>query len=153
MNSSFDPTEIIQGVGILVFLVGLLIGLAIAVLIIYLVYNVFKRIPEEHRVMEPGLVWLLLIPCFNIVWNFFVYPRLADSLKNYFNSVDDESVGDCGKTLAWLYASFSAASIIPYLGVLLGLAALVIWIIFIVQAYGYKNRIVQGQGAGPGQMA
>lgn len=153
MRTSFDPSEIVGAVGIVAAIIGLLVGIALAIVLIYLVYNVFRQIPEEHRQMQPGLVWLLLIPCFGVVWNFFVYPKLADSLKNYFNSVGDESVGDCGKTLAWLYAGFAAGSVIPYLGMLLGLASLVIWIIFIVKAYGYKNMIVQGQAAGPGQPA
>jgi len=151
MNPSFDPSEIVSAVGIVAVIIGLLVGFAVAILLIYLVYNVFRQIPEEHREMQPGLVWLLLIPCFGIVWNFFVYPKLADSFKNYFNSVGDESVGDCGKTLAWLYAAFVVGSIIPYLGFLVSLASLVIWIIFMVKAYGYKNMIVAGQGAGPAQ--
>lgn len=34
--------------------------------------------------MWPGLVWLMLIPLFNIIWQFFVVLGLAQSLGNEF---------------------------------------------------------------------
>ena len=39
--------------------------------------------------MEPAMVFLLLIPCFGLVWNFFLYPRLSRSFQKYFQSVGD----------------------------------------------------------------
>jgi hypothetical protein len=34
--------------------------------------------------MRPGLVWLMLIPVFNIIWHFFVVVGLAKSVGNEF---------------------------------------------------------------------
>src|SRR5208283_4392276 len=41
-------------------------------------------LPEQHRKLEQGRVWLLLIPIFNIVWQFFVLPNIAKSFQDYF---------------------------------------------------------------------
>ena len=60
------------GLGILALIV--LFILAIQVLICFLLHKCYQRIPQPFRKMEAGLVWLLLIPCFNLIWNFFVYP-------------------------------------------------------------------------------
>ncbi|MBN2433055.1 MAG: hypothetical protein JXQ27_16405 [Acidobacteria bacterium] len=121
--------------------ISLVIFLGIMITIIMIVQSVYKRIPPEHREMEPGMVWLLLIPCFNVVWNFFVFPKLSRSLKSYFFSIGRTDVGDCGEGLGLAYAILSAVSIIPYLNCLTFPAAIIILIIFLVKATGLKNQI------------
>ena len=132
-------------VGLGVVLVALVVSLAIQAIICYLLMNCFKAIPSEFRLMEPGMVWLLLIPCFNLVWIFFVFPRLSKSFKTCFDSVQDTTVGDCGAALGLTYAILCVVSIIPYLGCLTGVAALVVLIIYLVKVTGLKNRIPQQQ--------
>ena len=125
--------------------IGALIGLAIAILILFLVYKCYVAIPEKHRKMSPGMVWLLLIPCFNLVWIFFVFPGLSKSFKSYFDSVGDNTVGDCGGLLALWYCILAVGSIplslVPFLGFLAGLATLVLLIIFLVKSFGLKAKI------------
>jgi len=130
-------------------LAGGFTGLVISAVIAFLVYNVLKEIPAKHREMEPPLVWLLLIPCFNLVWNFFVYPGLAKSFKRYFDSVGDDTVGDCGLGLAKLFCVMVVlAVVIPFVGwFLLSIVALVLWIILIVKAYELKSKMAES-GAG-----
>jgi hypothetical protein len=55
--------------------IGALIGIGLLVLLVVFLNNTFKRIPAKHRQMEPGQVFLLLIPCFGNVWMFFVYQK------------------------------------------------------------------------------
>jgi hypothetical protein len=136
-----DPMTVIRlisGVVGMSFLIGLLV---VHIIIIIFVYNDYQSVPPSFRKLEPGLVWLLLIPCFPIVWNFWVFPKLADSFKAYFDSVGDQSVGNCGHDLALAYCICSAVSIIPYLGCLTGIAALVLLIMFLVKAQELKSRI------------
>ena len=116
-------------------------GIGLGIIAIVLVFIDYQRIPPRFRRLEPGLVFLLLIPCFNIVWNFFVFPQLADSFKAYFDSIGDRSVGDCGRDLGVWYAICSAVSVIPFLGCLTGIASLVLLILFLVKANELKNRI------------
>jgi hypothetical protein len=126
---------------IFIFVYVLLFHLALSVVVILLVYTDFQRVPSAFRKLEPSLVWLLLIPCFNLVWNFYVFPGLADSFKAYFNSVGDSSVGNCGRDLGLGYAVCSAASVVPVVGCLTGAATLALLILFLVKANELKNRI------------
>jgi cobalamin synthase len=124
--------------------VGLVVGIAISAVVCFLLYTILQRIPPEHRQQEPAMVWLLLIPCFNLVWNFFVFPKVSDSFKSYFTSVGDETVGDCSRTLSMAYCIVSCLCIIPCLNYLAGPACLVLLIIVLVQFWGFKNRIPEG---------
>lgn len=123
-----------------------LVIFAINVFVCWLLSGCYKRIPQEHRKLEPGLVWLLLIPCFSLVWNFFVYPRLAQSYRSYFASVGRTDVGDCGEGIAWALAICAAAALlpIPFLGFAVGIASIVLLILFLVKATNLKNLIAEG---------
>lgn len=54
--------------------------------------NTLKAIKAEHRLMDPGLVWLQLIPIFNYFWIFFVVKRIAGSLAREFAGRSSDSV-------------------------------------------------------------
>jgi len=139
---SMSNQEVFGMIGSLVGgIVGLVIFLGIMIAIILMVQSVYKRIPPEHREMEPGMVWLLLIPCFNVIWNFFVFPKLSSSLKSYFYTIGRTDVGDCGGGLGLAYAILSAVSIIPYLNCLTFPAAIIILIIYLVKVTSLKNQI------------
>ena len=138
----------ILGGMLIVFCFAALFGLAIAVLLLYLVYSCFARIPARHRQMEPWQVWLLLIPVFNIIWNFFVYPKLATSYQSYFAEQGRTDVGDCGEKIGLAYAICAAVGTVggwvPCVGPILGLAALVLWIVVLVKALTLKGQIPVG---------
>lgn len=126
-------------------LIVLVVFFVIYILICLLLSKCFERIPPEFRKQEPNMVWLLLIPCFPLVWNFFVYPRLAESYQAYFASQGVTDVGDCGRGIAMGYCICAACSLIPYIGALPGMASLVLLIIFLVKANELKNRIPMAQ--------
>ena len=125
----------------LFFIYAFVAQVALSLIPIILLYTDFQRIPRAFRKLESGLVWLLLIPCFNIVWNFYVFPGLSDSFKAYFNSVGDNSVGNCARDLGLGYAICCAASVIPFVGCLTGIVSLVLLIMYLVKANDLKNRI------------
>ena len=129
---------------VLLALFLLFVALAISVAICLLLQTYYKRVPQEHRIMEPALVWLLLIPCFNFVWNFFVFPRLAQSFKSYFDQRGALDVGDCGYGLALAYSIVSCFMIIPCINYIAAPAALVLLIIVLVKFNNLSNRIVMG---------
>ncbi|MDA0812063.1 MAG: hypothetical protein O3C21_06715, partial [Verrucomicrobia bacterium] len=144
--TGFDPSQpAVDAVGVGIMLVAILvsvvIGLAIVAVICYFVIQNYKAIPPEHRKMEPGKVWLMMIPLFNLYWIFPVFLGLADSFKSYFNSVGDESVGDCNRQLSLWYCISACCSIIPCLNYLAGPASLVLLIIVLVKASELKKKI------------
>ena len=131
------------GAMLAVIAVAMLVCIGITVLVCWLLYGCFNRIPAAHRKMEPGLVWLLLIPCFNLVWAFFVFLRLPDSYNSYFKAQGRTDGGDYGRSIGLAYAICSACSIVPYIGILPGLASLILLILFLVKAHGHKKEIPQ----------
>ena len=133
--------DLLQPAHLLFIFVGFAVLFALSIIPIFLVYADYQRIPPRFRKLEPSLVWLLLIPCFNLVWNFYVFPGLADSFKAYFDSVGNSSVGNCGRDLGLGYAICAAASVIPVVGCLTGVVTLVLMILFLVKADELKNRI------------
>jgi hypothetical protein len=130
------------GMGILAIAgISFLVSIVINAFICYLLQECYKRIPPQFRKQQPGMVWLLLIPCFSIIWNFFVFPPLSKSFKAYFDSVNRTDVGDCQQSIGLGYAICCAVSLIPYLGCLTGLAALVLLIIYLIKTNELKNQI------------
>jgi len=131
------------GFGLLHFgllgLIGVLvvITLAIHIVVCFLLQECFKRIPPGFRKQEPAMVWLLLIPCFSIVWNFFVYLPLSRSYKAYFDSINRTDVGDCQYGIGLAYSILYAAFFVPFAS----LAALVLLIIYLVKIHELKNHI------------
>jgi hypothetical protein len=134
--------------GLVFMLFVALVGIAIWILVLYLVFSCFQRIPARHRQMEPWQVWLLLIPLFNLVWIFFVFPKLAKSYQSYFAEQGRTDVGDCGEKIGLWYAICAVASVptscIPVLNFLVSIAALVLLIMFLVKALTLKGQIPPG---------
>jgi hypothetical protein len=129
--------------GVMLIIVGclLLVGLAIMAFICWNLMGCFSRVPAQYRKMEPTLVWLLMIPCFSLVWNFFVYLRLPDSYQAYFAATGRTDGSDYGRGIGLAYAICSVCCIIPFVNYIAGPAALVLLIIFLVKINGYKNQI------------
>lgn len=120
---------------------GLLIGIAIQALICYFLSGFLKALPAEFRKQEPNMVWLLMIPLFNLIWNFFVYLKIAESYQAYFAAQGRTDTGDCGKQFALVYCILAACCIVPYLNVLAGLAALVFLILVLVKFSELKKQV------------
>lgn len=54
--------------------------------------NTLKAIRRDNRRLRPGLVWLQLIPIFNLYWMFIVVTRIADSIYKEHSSLTDDSI-------------------------------------------------------------
>ena len=134
------PKAFLAAVGVFA-LIGLLVGLAIAIVIIVLISGALKTVPQEYREMEPALVWLLLIPLFNLIWNFFVFPKVAKSFQNYFEAQERTEFGDCGQNIGLWYAICAVCSVVPYIGCVASVAALVLLIMYLVKVVGLKKFV------------
>jgi hypothetical protein len=125
----------------------MLIGIAINVFICYLVFTLYKAVPAQFRQMDPGLVWLMLIPLFNLVWNFFVFPKLSESYERALQAQGNSSAGNCNAGLALALPITWACVLVPCIGMVAGLAALVILIIYLVKMFDLKTRLASGPAA------
>jgi hypothetical protein len=119
-----------------------LIGVAVVIqaVIAWLVSGAQKQVPQPMQLISPGMVWLLLIPGFHLVWNFFVFARVPRSLQAAAAARSLSGTGDCGERWGLFY-SISAAvavvsTVVPILNLFVppicGLAAFVFLIMSIV---------------------
>jgi hypothetical protein len=122
-------------------LIGLAVGYAILALICWLLSSALAAIPQEYRDMEPGMVWLLLIPLFPLVWNFFVYRRIPSSFQKYFAAQGVTDRGDCGDSIGLWYSICVVLGCIPCVNYIAGPAALILLIIFLVKITGMKGQV------------
>ena len=126
----------------------LAISLAITIVICILISSAQAKVPAEHQLIAPGYVWLLLIPLFNIIWNFWVFLKVPESFQAAFAAQGRTDVGDCGRGLGMWYAICAAVStvgaFIPLVSCfsgLAGLASLVLLILFLVKIMGLKGQL------------
>jgi hypothetical protein len=141
-NDDFDIPPEMMGVFV-AFVCGFLIVLLIvAIFFLLTLSKALSRCHPRNRTMEPGQVWLNLIPLFNIVWQFITVYRVADSLRNEFSDRGwhrrDE---DYGRGLGTAYCVLNLVSAIPYLGALFGLAGLICFIIYWVKIANYSSQL------------
>lgn len=149
-NGGGEGAAVAGAMAVMLLIVGvaLVVSYAILITLCWFVSSCLQRLPPEHRKQQPGLVWLLLIPCFNLVWNFFVFPKLAESYQSYFAAQGRTDTGDCGYGLAMTYCVGAVITtfvgMIPYVGAincLVGPALLVVLIVFLVKAGSLKGQV------------
>jgi hypothetical protein len=127
-----------------VYAVLLAVSLGVLIFVLWLLSGFLKALPPQFRLMEPGMVWLMLIPFFNLVWMFFVYVRIAKSYQNYFRAQGRTDVGDCGEMLGLWYCICVCLSFIPCVNMFSGIASLVLMILYLVKLNGLKHQVQAG---------
>ena len=129
---SGSEEEIIVIVAVIVCVV-IILAIQIAINIFY--YKCLTEVPEEHRVLNPPLVFLNLVPCLNIIWVFIVVNGISRSYQNFFATLDDPHVknqyGDCAGRMGLAYAVLSLFSVVPYLGCLAFFPNLIVFVLLV----------------------
>jgi len=137
-----ETHSIAAGLGILT---GALIVIAI-MLVPFVFYcltlqKALNRCSPECRAMNPGMVWLMFIPLFNIVWHFFVVMNMAKSLGSEFQKRGVAEDPKPGQTIGLVMCILICCGIIPLLGVVCSLAGFVCWILYWVKIAGFSSKI------------
>lgn len=142
----FSNQQAAAGLNIVVFLIAFAVALAISIgvmaVIAWLFIGHYKVISAEHRKMEPGKVWLLLIPLFNLYWIFPVMLGLSDSYKAAFDAKGRTDVGDCARQIGLFACIAYACSVVPCVQYLAAPAALVLLIIYLVKASELRTKLL-----------
>ena len=103
----FSPVEVaIVGV-------ALAVGITLQCLFLRTLSKVLRSCSKANRRMNPGLVWLNLIPFFGIVWMFVTAVRVSGSLKAEFEHRGMVEKGDYGLGLGIGFNVAYLASAIP----------------------------------------
>ena len=149
-----NPEDAIALIVMLV-LTAIIVVVAIAVwaFILYTYYSALNSIPAQFRTMEPWQVFLLLIPCFNIIWLFFVVQKIPESFRNYFHAIGDHSRGDCGAGIGLWYAILTIVSAIPLVNYISVFPTLILMVMFVVKMWQLKGVVQSSAGAAAFQAA
>jgi hypothetical protein len=139
--------------------------LAIGVILVFIVAYIFflvaqqntlRSIKPHNQKMPPGQVWLQLIPLFNLVWQFIVVGRIADSIRAeivdrnttsflgvaepvFLNDKKPRPTYDIGLAVCILSLGF----LIPFIESFVFMGYLVCWIIYWTQLVQYKNKFIR----------
>ncbi|MGA2753781.1 MAG: hypothetical protein ABSE53_08435 [Terracidiphilus sp.] len=136
---SMDSVTIIR---IVAGLVAVATFLVVGIFYILTLSGALKRCSPIVRTMQPGAVWLLLVPFVNLIWHFFVVLALAQSLGNEFRVRKVPGVEpEPGKSIGIAMCICGVCAIIPILGILAGLAQLVLWIMYWSKIAGFSRML------------
>ena len=127
-----------------IFLFLMIFALILIPYILFLVhlYKLLSKCKQENRDMEPGLVWLNLIPVFNYGWIFYTVIKIRDALKKEYSAQNLETDDtEFSFSIGLAYCITQACSIIPFLGLFSTIASLVLWIIYWVKTNNYSKQL------------
>ncbi len=139
---SYYSGGLAAGVIVIVAIIVLVVILIPAIFYLLTLQNTLKAIQPQHRKMEPGMVWLMLIPLFNLVWHFIIVSRISDSIRDELiargETPSDRPTYGIGLAASILFVCGRIP--VPFLGGATSLAGLVCWIIYWVKVNEYKNK-------------
>jgi uncharacterized membrane protein len=142
---NYHNMPFLQGVGLIGIIIGVLIGFAIFLLpMVFYILTLQKALNKcapENRAMEPAVTWLLIIPCFGLIWHFFVVMNMSKSLAAEFQKRGVTAEPEPGKMLGLIMCILAVCSIIPLLGPLCALGSLVCWVIYWVKIAEFSKKL------------
>ena len=137
-----------QEIMVILIVVAVIFGISLIPMIFFLLtlQNTLNAVSFENRKLEPGLVWLSLIPLFGMVWQFIVVDRMAGSLQAEFakRGMATEEARP-GNSIGLAYCILFCCSLIPFVGYITSIAGLICWIIYWIRINDYKNRLLAGR--------
>ena len=128
----------------IIITIAIVAGLIILIPFIFYLLSLqktLKLVGPQHQSMSPGLVWLNLIPIFSLGWHFYTVSKITQSLNSWHHSRDQQDPDNGANTLGITMCALMVATIIPLIGGLISIAALVIWIIYWVKIAGYNKQL------------
>lgn len=142
MYSNLNQFDAVFGAALFIIVLFILaISITIAVFYLLNLQNLLKEIDQKNRLVEPGNVWLMFIPLFNLIYPFILYPKICDSVKAEYEHRGISIQGDYSRSISIAMPILGLCGLIPFIGGLAGLANLVLFIIFWVRTAEYKSKL------------
>jgi type IV pilus assembly protein PilA len=136
-----DNVTVIRIVAGMMFL-AVLVGVYIFFLLC--LYKALGKCSSASRTMEPGLVWLMLVPFVNLVMQFLVVIALAKSLGNEFRARGKSNVEpEPGKSIGIAMCVCAVCGIVPLVNLLAFPAHLILLVIYWVKISGLSQALDQ----------
>ena len=135
-----DTTTIVRMVAGLIFV----IILTVQIFYILTLSRALGKCSPPARTMEPGMVWLLLIPLVGIVWHFLVVFALSNSLGNELRARGIlNGPPEPGKSIGLAFSICWACSVVPLVNLPSMPAALILGILYWVKIAEFSRVLDQ----------
>jgi hypothetical protein len=144
MNQTLNPSVFSAGLlGIMATVTLILFAVLLVPFIFYLLtlQKALRRCSPETRAMQPGMVWLMLIPVFGLFWHFMLVLNLAKSLGAEFQKRGIAEEPAPGQTIGLATCVLNCCMIVPLLGFLCSLGTIVCWIVYWVKIAGFSAKL------------
>jgi hypothetical protein len=141
----------------------LLVALGIEILYLLTLQKALRRVSAPNRTMEPGMVWLMLVPCVNFVWQFHIATQVPKSLRNEFRARGQDDRSDYGRgialtncilTIIWLVIEYGRNQRVALsdigIALLIDSTYLVLFFWFWQKVAIYSRQLAQGGGRDDG---
>ena len=100
-----------------------------------------SRCSEDVRTLSPGLVWLMLIPLFNLIWHFIIVSNVTKSVRGEFEKRGIMTEPNPGQGIGLAMCILSVCCLIPIINIIVGIPVLVLWIIYWVKVADYSAKL------------
>ena len=100
------------------------------------------RCEVESREISPGSIWLLLLPLFNLIWQFYVVTKLSMTLGKELNRKGIESPANPAQSIGIAMCIFQVLTLIPIVGAISGIVGFVLWIVYWVKIANFSSQLV-----------
>jgi hypothetical protein len=133
-TSSYSSGPSSDEIMTIVVIYGVVFAVALLIKVMFLLSlsKALSLCKPRNRTMEPGLVWLNLIPIFELVWGFVTIVRVGDSLRNEFDDRRLRDDGDYGKQLGII-----AMVLLIFCGIIGVICGIIYW----VKIAGYNSTL------------
>lgn len=138
-----DAAAMLAGLGIVLFVV-LAVVFVVQVVFTWLLWDSYRVVPQQFQKLPAGLVWLALIPCLGIIVWIAAMIMVPMSFRDAFAARGRSDFGDCGAKLGYGYLAGAVLGLIPFIGPLFSIGALICWIMFMVKCRQMKSAILAG---------
>lgn len=126
---------------------GFVVVLAVTVTFLATLARALTRVDPPNRRMDPGLVWLNLIPVFNLIWLVVTVERVGESIRNEMaargrlkkSDPYGKTAGITGLVLLWFGIFLNLVG--PPAGLLLWFFALVYLLVYWAQVSMYSRKL------------
>ena len=127
--------------GMLLISLAAMAMVMIAPVIFYLLslQKTLRLAGPNNRRMRPGLIWLNLIPVFNLGWHLYTVLKISETLT----ATIGKQSGDGGRALGIIATLLVFGCLIPDYRNGFALATLVMWIAYWVRITGYNVFLQQ----------
>lgn len=143
MDSMYTSQLLGIGIGLLIFLYLIIVG---GIFVLFAFYyktmiDVMSLVRPTNREIGIGNVMFTVIPLFNLVYGFIVYPKICESIGKEYKKLGLAQDKDFGKSMVIALQVLMLSMIIPILNILAMTPLLILFIIFWIKIDGYKKKL------------